>query len=210
MTPLVVLALAAALLALTGCGGRGSLDVSLIADSAEGLSVGTPVEVSGTPVGRVTDISLLEGGQVELKLAIDHEYRNNVTTDARFTLARAPQDAGQAVTAVTIAPGSGDPAPEGTIFELRRSWRERLSDWSRETYGKIAGRDVERDLERFHELADQAAERGTEEWERVRPELERLARDIGESLEEAGSESAERIERELERIIEERGDRKNQ
>ncbi len=67
---------------------------------------------------------------------------------------------------------------------------------------KLLGGYIEDDLERFRKLADSAMQAGEEEWTRRKPELEEMAKSIGETLEKAGTESAERIMSEVNKVLE--------
>ena len=190
-------------LSIIGCSRLRDLSISIICDSAEGLVAGAPVTTKGLQIGKVKDIRLVEGGKVAIDLAIENKYRRGVTSDSQISFQWASAEGAPAhVEAVVIRPGKGGPAEDGAIFALHETLGERLARWSQEAYMKLLGGDIEDDLERFRKLADSAMQAGEEEWTRRKPELEEMAKSIGETLEKAGTESAERIMSEVNKVLE--------
>ncbi len=190
-------------LSTAACSRLRDLDISVICDSAEGLVAGAPVTTKGLQIGKVKDIRLIEGGKVAVDLAIENKYRRGVTSDSQISFQWASAEGAPAhVEAVVIRPGKGGPAEDGDIFALHETLGERLARWSQEAYMKLLGGDIEDDLERFRKLADSAMQAGEEEWTRRKPELEEMAKSIGETLEKAGTESAERIMSEVNKVLE--------
>jgi hypothetical protein len=187
----------------TSCSRFQSLNISVICDSAEGLATDAPVTTKGLEIGKVKDIRLIEGGKVAVDLAIENRYRSGVTSDAQISFQWASiEGAPPKVEAVVIKPGKGGPAEDGAIFALHETLGERLARWSQEAYMKLLGGDIDDDLERFRKLADSAMQAGEAEWTRRKPELEEMAKSIGETLEKAGTESAERIMAEVNKVLE--------
>lgn len=194
--------------ATAACSRLQSLNITVICNSAEGLVAGAPVMTKGLQIGKVKDIRLIEGGKVAVDLAIENKYRRGVTSDSQISFQWTPDDVALAhVEAVVIRPGKGGPAEDGAIFALHETLGERLARWSQEAYMKLLGGDIEDDLERFRKAAESAMQAGEEEWTRRKPELEKMAKSLGEALEEAGTASAERIMSEVNKVLESKPER---
>lgn len=65
---------------------EASREVSLIAESAEGASIGTQVSYSGFPVGRIKRMTLTDDGQVRIDLAIPERHARWLREGSIFTM----------------------------------------------------------------------------------------------------------------------------
>lgn len=82
--------LAAAAFVLYALHARGAFEASrsvvLLAESAEGASVGTPVVFSGFPIGRIQRMTLMDDGQVRIELNIPERHARWLRESGVFVL----------------------------------------------------------------------------------------------------------------------------
>lgn len=76
-----------------------------IADSGTDLVVGQPVKFKGFRIGKVENVSLNEGGKVEVKLTVNKEYLRFIRADSIATLA---QEGVIGDNIISISEGSAD------------------------------------------------------------------------------------------------------
>jgi phospholipid/cholesterol/gamma-HCH transport system substrate-binding protein len=98
---------AAALIAFVMFGGGGKYQVTAVFDNAGQLVKGNQVQVGGRPVGTITDISLNDDGQAEVKMEVDDEDLTPLTEGTTATV-RATSLSGIANRYVSLKLGRND------------------------------------------------------------------------------------------------------
>jgi phospholipid/cholesterol/gamma-HCH transport system substrate-binding protein len=102
-------------------------------DSASGVTVGMPVRLAGYRVGRVTEVSLLDSGKVQGRIAILERYQNLIKSDAELELNR-DQIIGLAT--LDFKPfSSSQPLAEGARITLDRS--SKVGDFAKQVTDRI-------------------------------------------------------------------------
>lgn len=103
-------------------------------DNAQGITQGTPVRLSGVPIGEVDRVSLAPNRRAEVRLLIDERYRNAVGARDKITIATG----GLLPTPyIEIIPARTGPPPAGDVLvgqsavttdDLLRSFNELLPE----------------------------------------------------------------------------------
>jgi paraquat-inducible protein B len=175
--PIRHLFLAALMLLLSACIGE-ALDLNLQLDSSAGLRPGSPVVLGNQIVGQVASVEPDAAGGYVAKLAIQSEFREQATRDARFVVSRDPADSG--LRRIELRPGRPDAPPLADGATVRGSIEPEplfpLGDMLRGfTEGLGALRDqVEHFRSEIQRLPQsEEAKRLQEEWARLREEMKK-------------------------------------
>jgi ABC-type transporter Mla subunit MlaD len=97
---------------------RGEVKATIVFDHAVGLHAGDPVVADGTPVGVVTKITQLDGGDA-VSVRIDREHRREIVSDSMFAIGRH-----RVIVTNTFAVGT--PVADGAVLRART---DRVSTW---------------------------------------------------------------------------------
>lgn len=93
-----------------------NLTIDVVAPSAMGLDVGTPVRMSGLRIGLLHQLSLLPSGQVRLVLKVPLKYRAWLSPDS---LAKIKSDSLISQSYIELVPAPADPAKIPTSFRVK-------------------------------------------------------------------------------------------
>jgi ABC-type transporter Mla subunit MlaD len=99
-------------------------------EGAYGLRPGSVVQLSNTPIGKVTDVELVAIGHTEITISISEKYKAYVDTNSRLIVRKTYQLAGNAT--VEIIPGKTAGLPLGDVDTLPISSDQEFMETARE------------------------------------------------------------------------------
>ena len=97
-----------------------SLTIYMVVSNSQGLRIGTPVRLSGLPVGMLEGMKLDADGRVRLELRVPHRYRHWITPRS---IARLTRDGllGDWLVELSPAPMSANQLPTRFVVETQSS-----------------------------------------------------------------------------------------
>ena len=153
----------------------GSLQLTVLYDSTEGLKQNDPVLWKEQKIGKVRSIKQNSQGRPAVQLQIKGDFREKVTDESRFFIQADPQNRGQSHVMMVNLAEEGNPLASGTAVE-----------------GST-----------YFSLQLEKAERGLKAWtEQLEQELKRLERELSQLPE---SEWYQELEREMDYWLNELG-----
>lgn len=184
---------------LAGCLGSGG-DIVVQFDRTHGIEVGDPVTASDLEIGRVSRLDLDDDGSVLVSLRIDGRHLGRMTEESEIWLRRR----GFLLTdrKIEVVVKEGKRVPEGHIFAGRTN-RDKVDEWVAGLADLVDDPELERRTDDLRESMEELAQQGRDEWDRMKPELERQVEEMLEEADRQGAEIVEELSRELKKLIEE-------
>lgn len=184
---------------LTGCLGSGG-DIVVQFDRAYGIEVGDPVLASDLEIGKVSRLDLNGDGSVLVSLQIDGQHRGRMTEESEVWLRRR----GFLLTdrKLEVVVKEGKRVSEGHVYAGRTN-RDKVDEWVSGLAGLIDDPELEQRTNELRESMEELAQKGRDEWDRMKPELERQVEEMLEEADRQGAEIVDELSQELEKLIEE-------
>ena len=188
----------------------GSLQLTVLYDSTEGLKQNDPVLWKEQKIGKVRSIKQNSQGRPAVQLQIKGDFREKVTDESRFFIQADPQNRGQSHVMMVNLAEEGNPLASGTAvegstyFSLQlekaerglKAWTEQLEQelkrWEKEL-SQLPESEWYQELERevdywLNELGQAGIETREYFREEVLPRLEESLRELRRLLRQLGQE----------------------
>ncbi len=167
----------------------GALNIAILFDNVDGLKRGDPVIWQGNEIGAVKNIGYLDTGKFKVEADIKGDFKKAVLENSEFYVSSHPSVADQKIIEMIIIGTGGKPVKNGTVFQgstrisaLIKKERVGLDGWINDLSARL-----EKILDDIEKL------RKDEEYQKLKTELDQLAKD----LEESGEKMSDRLENEV-------------